>query len=248
MTERPEFVDPIPAEESAFSPGRQDASPQETRPVAGGDGAPGAAAAPSQNPAGADPHAAPAGRPRTAQPFPHAGNYRDPAAPVRSGVPSAPQDNYWQPRQASSDEFQAFQGYGARAFGYDQGLPAVPAPAAPGPYYDLGPIRIRGNTVITPNGTIPLSRAQFFFQDMSRTTKSTPTWAIVLAIVLAWFFLLSLLLLIIQEENTTGQITVVVTGGEGAYCLVVPVTSQAQVHIWAQQVQQAQMIAAQSRM
>lgn len=126
-------------------------------------------------------------------------------------------------------------------------VPVVPSPAAPGPCYELGPILIRGDRVITPNGTIPLSQAQFSFQDMSQTVKSTPTWAIVLAIVLVWLLLLSLLLLIVQEERTTGQVVISVVGGEGAFTMTVPVTSRAQVGVWAQQVQYAQMIAARAR-
>ena len=82
---------------------------------------------------------------------------------------------------------------------------------------------------------------------MSQTVKSTPTWAIVLAIVLVWLLLLSLLLLIVQEERTTGQVVISVVGGEGAFTMTVPVTSRAQVGVWAQQVQYAQMIAARAR-
>ncbi|SPF69216.1 hypothetical protein PROPJV5_2177 [Propionibacterium ruminifibrarum] len=234
-----------------------------------GDHAPSVPPVPPARQAPGAGYAEPPAQPRTAQPFPGASNYVTPTQPGQQpsmpysapsapqpaagpySAPSAPQGNYWQPQQAVSTDFQTAQGYPYGQPGYaaqPQNLPAVPTPAASGPYYDLGPILIRGDQVITPTGTIPLSMAQFTFQDMSQTTKRTPTWAIVVAIVLCWFFLLSLLLLIIQEEQTTGQVIVSVTGGEGAYYLTVPVSSQSQVYAWAQQVQQAQVIASQARM
>lgn len=277
MSERPDFIDatdpqgPETSQESVFARGGQDPSPQGTEPpvdesdmpatviaprqdLAGGDNAPNVPPVPPARQASGTEYAAP-----SAQPFPGAGNYLPPTQSAQQptvpySAPSAPQGNYWQPQQATSADFQAVPGYVAPGYGQQgyagppQNLPAVSAPAATGPYYDLGPILIRGDQVITPNGTIPLSMAQFTFQDMSQTTKKTPTWAIVVAIVLAWIFLLSLLLLLIQEEQTTGQVIVSVTGGEGAYYLTVPVTSQAQVYAWAQQVQQAQVIASQTRM
>lgn len=278
MTERPDFIDstdpqePGQPQESVFSRGGQDPSSQGARPPVDENEMPATILAPRQDPAGDHAssvppvpparqvpgagYAEPSAQPRTAQPFPGASNY---VTPTPSGqqpsmpysAPSAPQGNYWQPQQAVSTDFQTAQGYPYGQPGYaaqPQNLPAVPTPAAAGPYYDLGPILIRGDQVITPNGTIPLSMAQFSFQDMSQTTKRTPTWAIIVAVVLCWLFLLSLLLLIIQEEQTTGQVIVSVTGGEGAYYLTVPVTNQAQVYSWAQQVQQAQVIASQARM
>lgn len=275
MSERPEFVDPTaPSPSDPIAQG-QGGSSSQSRPGADGEAAqetslsprPGPEAdtvpapraqAPRSQAAPSQTGQPPAGQSQTSQPFPQASNYRDPvthqagqpqagyagqpAAPGH-GAPSAPQGNYWQPQQAGSAQFQATPGPDAVV----PGLPAVPAQPSGGVYYDLGPILIRGDKVITPNGTIPLSQAQFSFQDMSQTTKSTATWAVVLAIVLVWFFLLSLLFLLVQEEHTSGQVIISVTGGAGAYYLTVPVTSHAQVYAWAQQVQQAQMFAAQAR-
>ncbi|MFC2642050.1 MAG: hypothetical protein ACFN04_10930, partial [Propionibacterium acidifaciens] len=80
--------------------------------------------------------------PQTAQPFPNASNYRDPSAreapsfvdPGAAGAPVAPPGNHWQPRQASSNQFQtgAPGWYGAQAAGPTGGVPG-PAPVTSPP-------------------------------------------------------------------------------------------------------------------
>lgn len=90
------------------------------------------------------------------------------------------------------------------------------APAAPPTVLlVIGAMQITATHVFTPAGPIPLASSHVSFVDQSRTTSKIPAWAIVLAIITAWFFLLGLLFLLAKEEQTEGYVSIVVQGRDG---------------------------------
>lgn len=92
------------------------------------------------------------------------------------------------------------------------------------PFVDFPGIAVTSTGVHTPAGSIPLHQARFFLADRTWTTRSTPGWAIALAI--GGFFVLtffSLLFLLAKEERTTGYVDVTVTGAGVSYTSSVPV-------------------------
>lgn len=98
--------------------------------------------------------------------------------------------------------------------------------------------------VVTPNGNFPIRGTRWVAHDMSQTRKVIPTYAIVLAILLALFFLLGLLFLLIREERTDGWVQVSVTSPNGFYASQIPVFSRLQVQQVFASVGSAQMWAA----
>lgn len=72
----------------------------------------------------------------------------------------------------------------------------------------IGDITISKSWLVTPVGSRPLAGTQIFVTDFSRTETKIPTWAIVLAIIGAFFFLLGLLFLLARETVTTGSLQV----------------------------------------
>ena len=67
---------------------------------------------------------------------------------------------------------------------------------------------VNNDTIITPNGQVPLAGSTWFVTDQSTTRQSIPTYAIVLAIIFALACLLGLLFLLIKEEETTGFVEI----------------------------------------
>ncbi|MEV2276795.1 hypothetical protein AB0I72_14560 [Nocardiopsis sp. NPDC049922] len=85
------------------------------------------------------------------------------------------------------------------------------------PLLTIGDIAITQHTVITPAGRVPIKGTVWTVTDMSRTETSTPTWAIITAILIFWWTcLLGLLILLVKEQKTTGHIQVTVQG-HGTY-------------------------------
>ncbi|MGW9826251.1 MULTISPECIES: hypothetical protein [Brevibacterium] len=130
------------------------------------------------------------------------------------------------------------------------GLSEHPPAAAPAPvssthppereirFVDFPGIEVTSTGVHTPAGTIPLDQARFFLADRTWTTRSTPGWAIALAI--GGFFVVtffSLLFLLAKDERTTGYVDVTVTGAGVSYTSSVPIASaraRAEIHSrWA---------------
>jgi hypothetical protein len=93
----------------------------------------------------------------------------------------------------------------------------------------IGDISITPTTVYTPNGSRPLSEVGFTFTDLSSTSQSIPTWAIVCAIVFALACLLGLLFLLAKENTTTGAVQVTVAGPGFVHTTTIPVSSVEQV-------------------
>lgn len=90
----------------------------------------------------------------------------------------------------------------------------------------IGNIHATAHRVVTPAGTWPISDINVASVDQTSTSTRTPTWAVVLAVVLVWFFLLSLLFLLVRETRLGGYIAVTVTTFRGqSYVEQVPVSN-----------------------
>lgn len=108
------------------------------------------------------------------------------------------------------------------------GVPQVGGPAIP--LVTIGDIVCTQTEVITPSGRAPIGQVNWSFTDMSRTTKSIPTWAIVCAVIFFFFCLLGLLFLLAKEERTEGFAQVVVQGPGLLHQVQLPVFSVAQLY------------------
>lgn len=119
----------------------------------------------------------------------------------------------------------------------------------------IGDIGITRDHVVTPRGSAPLRSAQWIFADRTMRTRTTPTWAIVLACVSVFLFiwvfllgLLGLLFLLAKEDRIAGTVDVQVYA-EGVYHLVqIPVYSYYTVSQIHQQVSQAQSMSAHAQL
>ncbi|MEU6704303.1 hypothetical protein [Streptomyces wuyuanensis] len=105
----------------------------------------------------------------------------------------------------------------------------APAPLAPlgGPGVPLlavGDIVVLQDSIVTPNGTLPLKGAVWNVTDMSRTEEKITTTGVVLAVVFAVFCLLGLLFLLMKERRTTGYIQVGVSSGGRHHTTLIPAT------------------------
>jgi hypothetical protein len=89
----------------------------------------------------------------------------------------------------------------------------------------IGDIACTGGEVITPSGRVPIAGTIWTFTDMSRTDRTIPAWAIVLAVLFFWFCFLGLLFLLVKEERTGGWVQVTVQGPGLMHVTQVPVFS-----------------------
>lgn len=77
----------------------------------------------------------------------------------------------------------------------------------------IGDIAITPAHVVLPYGTYPLRGTIWTVQDNTQYYEATPTWAIVLAIVLAFAVcIFSLFFLLAKERRYTGNIVIAVSG------------------------------------
>ncbi|MER7818171.1 hypothetical protein [Streptomyces sp. NPDC096153] len=115
---------------------------------------------------------------------------------------------------------------GAPEYGHGGFAPAPLAHAGgPGvPLLAIGDIVVLQDSIVTPNGTLPLKGAVWNVTDMSRTEERIPTVGVVLAVVFAVFCLLGLLFLLMKERRTTGCVHVGVTSGGRHHTTLVPAT------------------------
>lgn len=124
--------------------------------------------------------------------------------------------------------------------------PAVPPPP-PGedvPLGTIGEIAFSQHTVITPVGRFPIRGTVWTVNDMSRTDRTTPTWAVIVAILVFWWTcLLGLLFLLVKEEKTTGHVQVSVQGHDKHYTTSIMVTHPSMVGQIHQQVNYARNLA-----
>ncbi|MEP1122437.1 MAG: hypothetical protein ABJH68_00935 [Ilumatobacter sp.] len=108
----------------------------------------------------------------------------------------------------------------------------------------IGDIGVSPSWVVTPNGTAPLRESQWTVQDRTFVTQTTPTWAIVMAVLGIVFCLLGLLFLIVKENQTSGYTEVTVRSGNLFHVVQLPANSPHAVAHARQLVYQAQSMAA----
>ena len=133
--------------------------------------------------------------------------------------------------------------YGAPTGGYH---PMGPQPPAGGdvPLGTIGEIAFSQSTVITPVGRFPIQGTVWTVNDMSRTERTTPAWAIIVAILVFWWTcLLGLLFLLVKEQKTTGHVQVSVQGHDKHYTTSILVTHPGMVGQIHQQVNYARNLA-----
>jgi hypothetical protein len=93
----------------------------------------------------------------------------------------------------------------------------------------IGDISVTQSTVYTPSGARPLNEVQWSVTDMTVTSQSIPTWAIVCAIIFFLFCLLGLLFLLVKETVTKGTMQVTVHGSGFVHTTQIPIVSTDQV-------------------
>ena len=108
----------------------------------------------------------------------------------------------------------------------------------------IGDIACTNAMVITPSGQAPIGGVVWSYTDMSRTTRSIPTWAIVCTVIFFFFCLLGLLFLLAKEDRTEGTVQVVVQGQGFLHQVQLPVSSVMQVQDYAARVNYARSLSA----
>jgi hypothetical protein len=92
----------------------------------------------------------------------------------------------------------------------------------------IGDISVTQTTVFTPSGSRSLNEVQWSVTDMTVTSQTIPTWAIVCAIVFALACLLGLLFLLVKETVTKGTLQVTVQGPGLVYTTQIPIATAQQ--------------------
>ena len=108
----------------------------------------------------------------------------------------------------------------------------------------IGDIACTNTLVITPSGQAPIGGVVWSYTDMSRTTRSIPTWAIVCTVIFFFFCLLGLLFLLAKEDRTEGTVQVVVQGQGFLHQVQLPVSSVMQIQDYAARVNYARSLSA----
>lgn len=95
----------------------------------------------------------------------------------------------------------------------------------------IGDIHCTRSEVITPAGRFPIDSVQWAVSDQTMTTRVTPTWAVIVAIVVALgTCLLGLFFLLVKEDQTQGFVQVTALGPDGSsYTTAIAVQSYAAV-------------------
>lgn len=108
-----------------------------------------------------------------------------------------------------------------------------PPETAPGwaaaPLVQIGDIAVTADQVHTPYGNRPVGQVTWAVNDLSRTYRVIPTWAIVCAVIGFFFVFLGLLFLLVKEDRTDGIIQVTALAPGFSYTTSVPVRSTFQV-------------------
>lgn len=110
----------------------------------------------------------------------------------------------------------------------------------------IGDIACTRTEVITPSGRAPIGEVTWTFTDMSRTTRTIPVWAIVLAVVFFFLCFLGLLFLLAKEDRTEGWAQVTVQGPGLLHVVQVPVMSPVAVADLSARVNHARSLAFQA--
>lgn len=164
--------------------------------------------------------------------------------------PGGQHDPYGHPTGGQIEPYGAPAGgqiepYGNATGGYQSfGSESVPPHAEP-TLDTIGDIAITQTSVITPSGRFPIKGTVWTMSDMSRTERSTPVWAIVVAILVFWWTcLLGLLFLLVKEDKTTGHVQITVQGGGHYHATQIMVSNRTYVQHLSQQLNYARSLAA----
>jgi hypothetical protein len=112
--------------------------------------------------------------------------------------------------------------------------------------FTVGDVAVTRASVILPHGRYPLRGTTWTINNQTYLTSTTPTWAVILAIV-GFFFVcvFSLLFLIAKESRVHGFIEVHVIGADGLHHVTRIAALDTYTAHWVhQQVTQAQALAA----
>ncbi|HYN95889.1 MAG TPA: hypothetical protein VES42_18750 [Pilimelia sp.] len=125
------------------------------------------------------------------------------------------------------------------------GGPTGPGPGAGPVIARIGEVAVTSSIVHTPAGDIPLRGSTWLVTEQWLPEQKTPTWAIVLAIVLFCpLTVLSLLFLLIKNTVYHGTAQVTISNGAQQYVARIAVRDQAQLQQVHQQVNYARSLAA----
>ncbi|MBB6119011.1 hypothetical protein [Nocardiopsis algeriensis] len=137
------------------------------------------------------------------------------------------------------------QGYGNSLEPHGGYVPMQPDAPHEAVLCTIGDIAFTQTTVITPGGRFPLKGSVWTVTDMSRTERSTPVWAIVVAILVFWWTcLLGLLFLLVKEQRTSGHVQVTVQNHGHYHATSVPASYPGLAEQINQQVNYARSLAA----
>ncbi|HEY1359613.1 MAG TPA: hypothetical protein VGF21_15020 [Thermoleophilaceae bacterium] len=113
------------------------------------------------------------------------------------------------------------------------------------PLVSIGDIYCTQDQVVTPSGARPIREVTWTFTNQAHTWQTTPTWAVVCAVV--GFFLvcfLSLLFLLAKEDKTQGWVQVTVQAPGFTHTTQVPVYDAYAVTDYAARVDYARSLSA----
>lgn len=96
----------------------------------------------------------------------------------------------------------------------------------------LGDISYDAQSVHVPGRSFPISGSVWTVRDMSRSEQTTPSWAVVCAILGILFCLIGLLFLLVKETRYVGYVEVEVRRGPEYHVTQIPVAGP-QTLMWA---------------
>jgi hypothetical protein len=113
------------------------------------------------------------------------------------------------------------------------------------PLVTIGDISCTQDEVITPSGTRPIGDVTWTFTNMAHTWQTTPTWAVVCAVV-GFFFVcfLSLLFLLAKEDKTQGWVHIAVQAPGFMHVAQLPVYDPYHVTDYSARVEYARSLSA----
>ena len=122
--------------------------------------------------------------------------------------------------------------------------PPMPATVPAAVLIQVGDIAVSPGAVHTPVGMFPLRGSTWQVADHWLAQRYTPSWAIVLSLVLACpTGLLSLLLLLVRDTRYHGMVAITVTSGAYQYTCHAPVTTREQIAVLHQHANYARTLA-----
>ena len=114
--------------------------------------------------------------------------------------------------------------------------------------FELGRISANEYWVTTPVGSWELKDVTVSTYDQTVVASRIPTWAVVAAIVTAFFFLIGLLFLLAKEDSISGHVSLTISTTEGhTYTELIPVFSEQSHHDTISRVNYLQSLVAHAR-